>query len=164
MQEPLAFLGGRWIAASAAAVSVSDVGFILGASVAEQMRTFAGQVFHLDDHLARLAQSLAIVGLQPGMTGDEFAQTARELVARNHALLAPGDDLALSIFVTPGDYPTYGEARGAARRQPACSPGPPSACTPTLCRSIAGWRGIEAVRRWPPRTSNKFRPAVGRRV
>ena len=44
---------------------MSDVGFILGATVAEQLRTFAGQIFHLDDHLARLAQSLEIVGLRP---------------------------------------------------------------------------------------------------
>ena len=107
MQEPLAFLNGRWIPASAAAVSVSDVGFILGATVAEQLRTFAGTIFHLDEHLARLAQSLEIVGLQTGMAREELARTARELVARNHALLPPGDDLALSIFVTPGDYPRY---------------------------------------------------------
>jgi branched-subunit amino acid aminotransferase/4-amino-4-deoxychorismate lyase len=120
MKEPLAFFDGRWIAASAAAVSVNDVGFILGVTVAEQLRTFAGKIFHLEGHLDRLAQSLEIVGLQPRMTRDEFAGTARELVARNHPLLDGGDDLALSIFVTPGDYPTYGEKRrgGAALPEP----------------------------------------------
>jgi branched-subunit amino acid aminotransferase/4-amino-4-deoxychorismate lyase len=120
MQEPLAFFGGRWIAASAAAVSVSDVGFILGATVAEQLRTFAGKLFHLDEHLDRLAQSLEIVGLKPRMTREEFAATARELVARNHPLLAAGDDLSLSIFVTPGDYPGSGRApsRVSALRSP----------------------------------------------
>ena len=108
MQEPLAFLNGRWIPASAAAVPVSDAGFILGATVAEQLRTFAGQLFHPDDHLARLFHSLEIIGLNPGMTPAEFAETARELVAHNHAILAPGDDLGLSIFATPGIYPAYG--------------------------------------------------------
>ena len=163
MQEPLAFLGGRWIAASAAAVSVSDVGFILGASVAEQMRTFAGQVFHLDDHLARLAQSLAIVGLQPGMTGDEFAQTARELVREIMPCWPLATIWRCRSSSRPATIRPMAKRRGTAA--PAgVFPGPPSACTPTLCRSIAGWRGIEAVRRWPPRTSNKFRPAVGRRV
>ena len=72
MQEPLAFLDGRWVAASAAAVSVSDVGFILGAAVAEQLRTFAGRIFHLDDHLARLAQSLEIVGIEARMTRENL--------------------------------------------------------------------------------------------
>jgi branched-subunit amino acid aminotransferase/4-amino-4-deoxychorismate lyase len=124
MQEPLAFFNGRWIPVSTAAVSVSDAGFILGATVAEQLRTFAGKIFHLDDHLARLAQSLEIVGLQPGMSGEEFARTAHELVARNHALLLPGDDLALSIFVTPGDYPSYGEKRRTGGSPAVVSPSP----------------------------------------
>src|SRR3990172_8903885 len=106
MQEPLAFLNGRWIPASAAAVSVGDAGFVLGATVAEQLRTFAGKLFRLDDHLARLAHSLEIIGLDPGMTLDRFAQVAQELVARNYSLVAPGDDLGLSIIVTPGDYPS----------------------------------------------------------
>ena len=118
MREPLAFFNGRWIPASAAAVPVGDAGFVLGATVAEQLRTFAGKVFHLDDHLARLAHSLEIIGLDPGMTLDQFAQVAQELVAHNHPLLAPGDDLGLSIFVTPGDYPAYA---------------PPGPAHPTVC-------------------------------
>ena len=140
MDEPVAFLNGRWIPASAAAVSVGDAGFVLGAAVAEQVRTFAGKLFRLDEHLARLAHSLEIVGLQPGMTAEQFAAVAEELVARNYALLAPGDDLGLSIFVTPGTYPTYaaGEARGP----------PPFACTRTRCRSISGPRSTARARRW----------------
>ena len=114
MNEPVAFLNGRWIPASAAAVPVCDAGFVQGAAVAEQVRTFAGKLFRLDEHLARLAQSLEIVGLRPGMTSERFAAVAEELVASNYAILPPGDDLGLSIFVTPGTYPTYaaGETTG----------------------------------------------------
>ncbi len=118
MNEPVAFLNGRWIPASAAAVPVGDAGFVLGATIAEQLRTFAGKLFHLDDHLARLAHSLEIVGIDPGMTQDQLAETAQEIVARNHPLSAPGDDLGLSIFVTPGDYPAYA---------------PPGPTRPTVC-------------------------------
>ena len=107
MREPLAYLNGRWIPASAAVVPVGDAGFVLGAAVAEQLRTFGGKLFHLDDHLARLAHSLEIVGLQPGMTHEQLAEVAEELVARNHPLSASGDDLGLSIFLTPGIYPAY---------------------------------------------------------
>jgi len=110
MTEPLAFLNGRWVSASQLAVSAVDAGFVLGATVAEQLRTFGGELFRLDEHLARLEHSLQIVGIDPGMTRRELAQTAAELVGRNHALLAPGDDLGLSIFVTPGIYPAYAEA------------------------------------------------------
>jgi branched-chain amino acid aminotransferase len=114
MNEPLALLNGRWIPASEATIPVGDAGFVLGATVAEQLRTFAGKLFRLDDHLARLAHSLEIVGVDPEMTRDQFAQAAEELATHNHELLAPGDDLGLSIFVTPGDYPTF-RASGSTR-------------------------------------------------
>jgi branched-subunit amino acid aminotransferase/4-amino-4-deoxychorismate lyase len=41
------------------------------------------------------------------MTRDELAAVAEELAARNHRLLEHGDDLGLSIVVTPGLYPSY---------------------------------------------------------
>jgi len=107
MNEPQAFFDGRWIPARDAAVSIGDVGFVLGATVAEQLRTFGGQLFRLESHLARLEQSLRIVQIDPGMTMDRFAEVGRELVRRNHRLLDPGDDLGLSIFVTPGPYAAF---------------------------------------------------------
>jgi branched-subunit amino acid aminotransferase/4-amino-4-deoxychorismate lyase len=129
MNEPQAFLNGKWIAASAATIPIDDAGFVLGTTVAEQLRTFAGQLFRLEDHLARLEQSLAIVGVDPGMTTSEFAEVARELVARNYRLLASGDDLGLSIFVTPGTYPTY-----ASRR-----PAGPTVCLHTYALPFHRW-------------------------
>jgi branched-subunit amino acid aminotransferase/4-amino-4-deoxychorismate lyase len=114
MSEPWAYLDGAWVPASAAAVSVFDAGFVLGATVAEQLRTFGGRLFHRDDHLDRLAHSLEIIGVELDMPRAELAATAEELVARNHRLLAAGDDLGLSIFVTPGPYTSYLPA-GAAR-------------------------------------------------
>jgi len=107
MDEPQAYLNGRFIPASSAAIPLTDSGFVLGAAVAEQLRTFAGKLFRLDDHLARLEQSLEIVGVDPGLGRDELARVARELVDRNCRLVAPGDDLGLSIVVTPGPYAAY---------------------------------------------------------
>ena len=107
MEEPQAYLNGRFVPASSLAISPTDAGFVSGATVAEQLRTFTGKLFRLDDHLARLQQSLSIVGVEPGVTMDELAGLAGELVARNHRLLASGDDLGLSVFVTPGEYPAY---------------------------------------------------------
>jgi branched-chain amino acid aminotransferase len=110
MTEPLAFYNGEFIPASQAAVPLYDAGFVLGATVAEQVRTFRGRVFRLDQHLERLAHSLQIVAVDPGFTLAELGDAARELAARNHALLDPDDDLGLSIFVTPGPYPTMADA------------------------------------------------------
>lgn len=107
MSQPLAFWNGEFVPASALAVSPTDAGFVLGVTVAEQLRTFAGRIFRLPEHLARLERSLQEVGIDPGLTREDWSRVAVELVARNHALLEPGDDLGLTIFVTPGPYPAY---------------------------------------------------------
>ncbi len=118
MKEPSAFLNGQWIPASGAVVSVEDAGFVLGTTVAEQLRTFGGKLFRLDEHLARLAYSLEIVGTSHGMSAEQLGRIAEELVARNYPLLPSGSDLGLSIVVTPGSYATF------------ASPGPSQ---PTVC-------------------------------
>jgi branched-subunit amino acid aminotransferase/4-amino-4-deoxychorismate lyase len=118
MNDPQAYLNGHWIPAVAAAIPLDDAGFVQGATVAEQLRTFGGRIFRLEEHLARLHHSLDIVGIDPGMTAGEFAAVALELVARNHRLLAANDDMGLSIVVTPGTYPAY--ATSAASRPTVC--------------------------------------------
>jgi branched-subunit amino acid aminotransferase/4-amino-4-deoxychorismate lyase len=107
MPEPIAFLNGQWLPVRQAAVSIYDGGFMQGVTVAEQLRTFGGQLFRLDLHLDRLDRSLAIIGVEPGLSRDDIARIATELTARNHALVQEGDDLGLTIFVTPGPYAAY---------------------------------------------------------
>jgi branched-subunit amino acid aminotransferase/4-amino-4-deoxychorismate lyase len=102
MPEPLAFLNGVFVPAAQAVVPVDDAGFMLGVTVPEQLRTFGGKLFRLDEHLARLARGLEIVGVTSPHTERELFDFARELVKKNHALLPPGEDLGLTIFVTPG--------------------------------------------------------------
>jgi len=102
----LAYLNGKFVPVAQAVVPVYDAGFVLGTTIAEQLRTFGGQSFRLDQHVARLQHSLEIVGVDLGLPLDELAAAARELAARNHGLGDPGDDLGLSIFVTPGPYST----------------------------------------------------------
>ena len=106
-QEPLAYLNGKYLPASQASVSVTDAGFVQGVTVAEQLRTFRGRLFRLEQHLQRLARSLQIVGIDPGVQLATIAETAQRLVAHNHALLDQDDDLGLSIFITPGTYATF---------------------------------------------------------
>ncbi len=108
--EPAAFVNGEFVSESLATVPVHDAGFVQGVTVAEQLRTFGGQLFRLDDHLARLERSLAIVGVEPGLSLEAIRSAAIELARRNHALLAPDDDLNLVMFVTPGAYPAMAPA------------------------------------------------------
>src|SRR5438034_2991391 len=104
MNQPLAYFNGRFLPVSQVAIPLYDAGFVQGVTVAEQLRTFGGKLFRLERHLERLGRSLRIVDVDSGCAPAELAAAARELVAKNHALLAPGDDLGLSIFVTPGPY------------------------------------------------------------
>lgn len=120
MPEPQAYLNGRFLPASQAAVSVWDGGFVQGTTVAEQLRTFGGKLFQLEAHIERLGRSLDLVGVDPGIRLERLAVIAQELTAANHALLARGDDLGLTMFVTPGPYEIPG------------SPASPTVCLHTL--------------------------------
>jgi branched-subunit amino acid aminotransferase/4-amino-4-deoxychorismate lyase len=75
---------------------------MLGVAVPEQLRTFGGKLFRLEDHLARLARGLEIVGVVCPYSANELTDIAYRLVANNYAWLPPGEDLGLTIFVTPG--------------------------------------------------------------
>ncbi len=110
MTEPVALLNGEFVPATELTVPVYDSGFMQGVTVSEQMRTFHGTLFRLDQHLERLSNSLTVVGLEQEVEIAQLAEWAVELVARNHALLEQGDDLGLSLFVTPGPYPTLAPA------------------------------------------------------
>lgn len=108
MSDAAAYWNGSIIPAADLWIDVHDGGFVQGVTIAEQMRTFGGQLYRLDDHLDRLAQSLECLGLQLPVGREELAAAAHVLVARNHRLLTPGDDLGLSLFVTPGRYAGFG--------------------------------------------------------
>jgi branched-chain amino acid aminotransferase len=112
MSRPIAYFRGDWIAGHDLAVPVSDAGFLLGVTVAEQLRTFNGKIFRLDAHLDRLFRSLAIIGVDCPLDRAKLTEVAHELVEHNHKLIQPGDDLGLTVFVTPG--PLHPETNQAA--------------------------------------------------
>jgi branched-chain amino acid aminotransferase len=114
----IAWANGRFVAAADLAVPVGDAGFVLGATVTEQLRTFHGQLFLVSEHLQRLAASLAAVGVEPGISADTLADAAAQ-VAASHVIggdPATSGDVGLVIFVTPGDLPAQHVGRGSAPR------------------------------------------------
>ena len=102
MTSLLAYANGNWTAAEDLNIAVDDVGFLLGATITERLRTFRGQVFRLDQHLARMRRSLEIVGLDAAAITSEFAHAIPEFVAKNAAHLAVDDDWSITAFATPG--------------------------------------------------------------
>jgi len=107
MPTPIAYFNGRFIPFDELKIAPHDAGFVQGVTVAEQLRTFGGELFRLDQHLTRLGRSLATIGVDPGMSLARFGEIGREIVRLNLALQEPGDDLGLSIFVTPGPYGSF---------------------------------------------------------
>ncbi len=111
MDQPQAFLNGQILPQGQATIPVSDAGFVLGTTVTEQLRTFAGRLFHLDDHLRRLQRSLKIVGIDLPYTTAQMVQIAEDLVRNNRQLIDEGDDLGLSLFATPGPYASLNDGQ-----------------------------------------------------
>ncbi|OHB75983.1 MAG: hypothetical protein A2W31_01305 [Planctomycetes bacterium RBG_16_64_10] len=107
MSSPLAFINGKWVQPSELTIPIYDAGFVLGATVTEQLRTFRGRLFRLTAHLDRLMHSLHIIQVDPGYSAGELADIATEVIRHNHPLVAEGDDLGLGMWVTPGSYPAF---------------------------------------------------------
>ena len=90
MSTVSAYFNGEWIPSSELRIPVDDLGFLLGATVTERLRTFRGQVFRLDEHLLRLRSSLEIVGLDSDAIADQVARAVPEFVRRNQGLIDAG--------------------------------------------------------------------------
>jgi len=107
--ERVAYVNGRMVPESAAAVSIYDRGFLSGHGVFERTRTFRGELFRLDEHLARLYRSLRMAHLEPDLGADALKELTIDLVNRNRGLLGPNDDYSVGHFITrgvPGRGPT----------------------------------------------------------
>ena len=106
-----AYFTGAWMPLQDAQIPLSDVGFGLGVTVVERLRTFAGRPFRVEEHLTRLHRSLEIVGWNAASIVDEVRQAVAAFPDVNAELMAPGDDWYIAIFVTPGDTPAATQPR-----------------------------------------------------
>jgi branched-chain amino acid aminotransferase len=110
----LTYCNGEIRSGQELSISVLDAGFVQGVTVSEQLRTFGGKLFALDEHFARLRRSLEVVGLQD-IDLDNLRAEAGVIASHNHSLQQPGDDIGLTIFVTPGSPPVLKRSVEAER-------------------------------------------------
>ena len=90
--ERTVYLNGEYVPESRAVIHISDRGFIFGDAAFDTARTFQGEIFRLDDHIARLYRSLRYLQIDPGLSPAEMAAITEEVVARNRPLLDADDD------------------------------------------------------------------------
>jgi len=113
MIEPLTYLNGQFLPQPQVHLAFNDAGFVFGATVTDQCRTFRHQLFRLSDHLVRFRQSCRLARIPQPLADDELTLIAEKLVAHNAALLGPEQDLALVMVATPGPIAYYlGEEGG----------------------------------------------------
>lgn len=103
MPSRVAYLNGRWVDDATLAIPVVDLGFAMGVTVTERLRTFAGKVFRPAEHVGRLRRSIAITGL-PLSIADEIDTAINEFIERNGSLREPDDDWSIVAFATPGSH------------------------------------------------------------
>ncbi|MFZ4730909.1 MAG: aminotransferase class IV [Pirellulales bacterium] len=123
----IAWLDGAYLPQCEFAIPAGDAGFVLGAAVTEQLRTFAGGLFLPDLHRQRFVASLAAAGIEPGRSAEEILAAAAAVARHNHSLLPAGGDLGVVMFATPGDLPAQfagrpGRPRVAAHSFPLAFP------------------------------------------
>lgn len=93
------YLNGRYVQAERAKVSAFDRGFSYGDGLFETIRTYAGWVFGLDRHLARLKKGADQIGIPFEGDVGEWRQVMAELLRRNRLQAA---DASLRLTVTRG--------------------------------------------------------------
>jgi D-alanine transaminase len=91
------YLNGEWLAPEQARVSVMDRGFLFGDGVYEVIPVYSRRPFRLDEHLARLQQSLDGIQLANPHTPDAWAALILQLAAE-----ADSEDQSITLQITRG--------------------------------------------------------------
>ena len=107
MTAPLAYLNGRFLPFADAALPLHDAGFVSGATVVDNARTFRHRLFRWPDHLARFRRDCATCYVPLLATDEQLTATAHELIEHNAKLLPPGGELQVVTFATPGPLGFY---------------------------------------------------------
>jgi len=107
METPLAYLNGRFVPFTGAALPLNDAGFVSGATVVDNARTFRHKLFRWPDHLVRFRRDCDACYVPLETTDAELTAAAEELVAHNAKLLPATGELQLVTFATPGPLGFY---------------------------------------------------------
>ena len=92
------FINGKLYPRSEAKISVFDSGYLVGDGVWEALRLHDGVLVFLDEHLDRLWQGAATIGMDIGMTREELTQKIRTTLEANQM----HDHVHVRIMLTRG--------------------------------------------------------------
>lgn len=107
--ERVAWFNGKIVRESEVLIPFRDQGFTRGDAVFDMTRSFNGEAFRLEQHVARLYRSLKYLDLDPGVSQAEMVAVSADVLERNRHLLAPGEDYWLAQRVSRGIHPVPGD-------------------------------------------------------
>jgi branched-chain amino acid aminotransferase len=91
------YLNGQYLPKEEAKISILDLAILRGLSVFDYLRTYAGEPFHLQDHLERLQYSAEHVGLILPNTLSEIEEIVHHVKAKSHL-----HEASIKILLTGG--------------------------------------------------------------
>ncbi|HEX4509805.1 MAG TPA: aminotransferase class IV [Burkholderiaceae bacterium] len=97
LPDTLCYLDGEFLPLNEAKVSVMDRGFLFGDGAYESIPVYGRRPFRLDDHLARLARSLAKLGIEVDLDADVWRARLRRLIEAY-----PAENQQVYVQVTRG--------------------------------------------------------------
>jgi len=102
MTECISYLDGNWVHNSEMKINVFDRGLLKGEAVFDVARTYNGNIFQWDRHIARLDRSMKYMRMSPNLTAQEIGAIGEEAIEKNAHLLDTMGDFMVWAFVTRG--------------------------------------------------------------
>ncbi|MBS0211452.1 MAG: aminotransferase class IV [Planctomycetes bacterium] len=106
MAERVVYFNGVWVPEREARLSIYDSALVMGDMAFDVTRTFHQRPFHLGDHLQRLAHSLQVLRIDPGLSLEQLEAATLETLRRN--LPTEADDVDWNIIHNVSRGPAAG--------------------------------------------------------
>ena len=108
MTQPLCFLNGEMVPIVSASLPISDLGFIHGVTVTEQMRTLGGKPFLLPEHVRRFQSGLDLLKIQLDKSTSDVGEIV-DSVASQFLNQSDNVDCGIGFFASPGSTGRFGQ-------------------------------------------------------
>jgi D-alanine transaminase len=127
MENKTVYLNGQYLPLNEAKISVLDRGFLFGDGVYEVIPSYSGHLFHFQEHLERLENSLAGIRLANPHTREQWL-----------------DILTPLLDTTPDQYIYLQITRGTADKRDHAFPDNTPATVFAMCSAIVPFAGLNA--------------------
>lgn len=99
----IVYVDGEFVPWDRAMIPVDDLAVLRGYAVCDIMRTFEGVPYFLDEHIQRLMNSAAKIGLDLPWSGREIKEVVTRVLEKNPDL----DEANIRIIITGGSSPDF---------------------------------------------------------